>query len=203
MARNSTSTINQILTSATKLFAASGFLGVSTREIAREADVNEVTLFRHYTRKHDLYQACVTRALAQASIGWSDLERPGSSNDFSHLFSSLSRHIAAFVAEHRELIRLLQFAILEGEISVEQKIRDRIDAEVLEIRRTLESARGTPLKTTEEIRDVLHSSLALAISTQILKPLISHDRHETKMVLPSPGSGVHTKADGGYTNHSA
>lgn len=46
-------TRQRILDAGKKVFARDGFQGATTREIAREAGVNEVTLFRHFqTREH-------------------------------------------------------------------------------------------------------------------------------------------------------
>ena len=39
------------------MFASFGYNGVSTREIATGAGINEVTIYRHYPRKRDLYVA--------------------------------------------------------------------------------------------------------------------------------------------------
>src|SRR5215813_14785879 len=47
----------QILKTAIRLFAQKGFRGTTTREIALSAGVNEVTIFRHFARKQDLYDA--------------------------------------------------------------------------------------------------------------------------------------------------
>ena len=51
------STEERILTTSASLFSQFGYNGVSTREIASAADVNEVTIYRHYPRKRDLYIA--------------------------------------------------------------------------------------------------------------------------------------------------
>lgn len=50
------STRERILESALDLFSENGFHATTTRKIAQEADVNEVTLFRHFSSKMDLFQ---------------------------------------------------------------------------------------------------------------------------------------------------
>src|SRR5580692_1095549 len=55
----------RILTTATELFARFGYNGVSTRDVALAAQVNEVTVYRHYPRKHDLYLAVLEAELQQ------------------------------------------------------------------------------------------------------------------------------------------
>jgi len=44
-----------VLRAATLLFAAKGFEGTSTRDVARKAKVNEITIFRLFKNKQDLY----------------------------------------------------------------------------------------------------------------------------------------------------
>lgn len=45
----------KVLRAATLLFAAKGFEGTSTRDVARKAKVNEITIFRLFKNKQDLY----------------------------------------------------------------------------------------------------------------------------------------------------
>lgn len=54
----------RILKAATDVFAASGIAGATTREIARVAGVNEVTLFRHFQSKEQLLTAVVQQVTA-------------------------------------------------------------------------------------------------------------------------------------------
>lgn len=48
-----------LLQAAVKVFADSGLRGATTRRIAQEANVNEVTLFRHFKSKDDLIAAAL------------------------------------------------------------------------------------------------------------------------------------------------
>jgi len=52
-------TSQRILDAATLVFARAGVTGATTREIAREAKVNEVTLFRHFKNKEELLHQVV------------------------------------------------------------------------------------------------------------------------------------------------
>ncbi|MGA8628913.1 MAG: helix-turn-helix domain-containing protein, partial [Terracidiphilus sp.] len=54
---------SRILASAAEMFARFGYNGVSTRDIASSAGVNEVTIYRHYPRKRDLYFAVLDTEL--------------------------------------------------------------------------------------------------------------------------------------------
>jgi AcrR family transcriptional regulator len=50
-------TKKRILAAAELVFSRDGFQGATTRRIAREADVNEVTLFRHFNTREQLLRA--------------------------------------------------------------------------------------------------------------------------------------------------
>jgi AcrR family transcriptional regulator len=50
-------TRDRLLKGAIEVFATAGFVGATTREIARRAGVNEVTLFRHFQSKEQLLRA--------------------------------------------------------------------------------------------------------------------------------------------------
>jgi AcrR family transcriptional regulator len=54
-------TKEKILTAATSLVSEKGYLGATTREIAHEAGVTELTLFRHFGSKEKLFEACLNR----------------------------------------------------------------------------------------------------------------------------------------------
>ena len=53
---------NQLLDAAARLYAEAGYRGATTRRIAGEAGVNEVTLFRHFGSKDALIREAITRA---------------------------------------------------------------------------------------------------------------------------------------------
>uniref|UniRef100_A0A831XG45 TetR/AcrR family transcriptional regulator n=1 Tax=Geobacter metallireducens TaxID=28232 RepID=A0A831XG45_GEOME len=53
-------TRERILDTAIGLFSTKGYLGTTTREIARQAGVAEVTLFRHFSSKEKLLEAVIS-----------------------------------------------------------------------------------------------------------------------------------------------
>lgn len=57
--QRSAQTRTRLLEAATEVFATAGVTGATTREIARVAGVNEVTLFRHFQSKEQLLGAVV------------------------------------------------------------------------------------------------------------------------------------------------
>ncbi|MCX8030044.1 MAG: TetR/AcrR family transcriptional regulator [Thermodesulfovibrionales bacterium] len=61
MTLQSLSTKDKILESAIKLFSQKGYLGASTRQIAKEAGVAEITLFRHFSTKEKLLEEVLNK----------------------------------------------------------------------------------------------------------------------------------------------
>jgi AcrR family transcriptional regulator len=109
-----TSTGERILTAATRVFAKEGFAGATTREIAREAKVNEVTLFRHFKNKEELLRQvvaqCATRfehVFAEAPLETqADLRRTVQSyaSTFSRMLRDNEEFVRTFYGElHRHL----------------------------------------------------------------------------------------------------
>lgn len=62
------STRQRLLEGAARVFARDGIAGSTTREIAREAGVNEVTLFRHFQSKDGLIAAVIRENFGAAAI---------------------------------------------------------------------------------------------------------------------------------------
>lgn len=57
-------TRKRILAAAQHVFSRDGFQGATTREIAREAGVNEVTIFRHFHTREELLHATLKQSCA-------------------------------------------------------------------------------------------------------------------------------------------
>lgn len=57
-----------ILEASRKLFALKGFKAVTTREIAKEAGANEVTIFRHFKNKDILFERMVTYFISRPQV---------------------------------------------------------------------------------------------------------------------------------------
>jgi AcrR family transcriptional regulator len=55
----------RILDAAARIYAETGFRGTTTRRVAQEAGVNEVTLFRHFGTKEALVKAALGRVHQQ------------------------------------------------------------------------------------------------------------------------------------------
>ena len=93
-------TRQRLLEAAARVFAQKGLEGATTREIARQADVNEVTLFRHFHSKEKLLGAVLQR----------EFDRPETAATRTSPASSLSRRTGGRTAPARLRADLLGFA---------------------------------------------------------------------------------------------
>ena len=105
---------DRLLSAAAHVYAETGYRGATTRRIAQEADVNEITLFRHFGSKDALIQEAIRRA---ARIDLTPLpENPVDPEReltdwcrarFQHLYGlrSLIRKVMGEMEEHPEIVR--------------------------------------------------------------------------------------------------
>lgn len=92
---------DRLLTAAARVYAETGFRGATTRRIALEAGVNEVTLFRHFGSKSRL----IHEAIGCSDTGVAVFPLPAEPVDpRSELLAWAQLHIAALRAR-RSLIR--------------------------------------------------------------------------------------------------
>jgi AcrR family transcriptional regulator len=116
----------QILETAIRLFAQKGFRGTTTKEIALAAGVNEVTIFRHFATKQELYSDILDVKSREAGVTtWLDeVTDLAERRDDEGLF----RFFAAKILEHYrrdpDFLRLRLYSSLEGH-ELAQKYRER------------------------------------------------------------------------------
>lgn len=101
----------KIAKAATQLFAKRGFSGVTTREIARAAKVNEALLYRHFPNKEDLYTEIIKHKIAEQG-DFID-EAMLSSGDDIAILSYIARTFMEMVGEDHTFMRLMFFSALE------------------------------------------------------------------------------------------
>ena len=103
----------RILTTAALLFARDGYNGVSTREIAAAADVNEVTIYRHYPRKRDLYLAVLSTELQRVQLRGELLSRLAEASTGRSALARTFELISSTLQQQPQVLRLLQYGSLE------------------------------------------------------------------------------------------
>ncbi|MDK2742666.1 MAG: TetR/AcrR family transcriptional regulator [Nitrospira sp.] len=101
-----------LISAAAALFAANGFTGTTTKEIAKAAGVSEALLFKHFPTKHALYTAILAEK-AQYSGLREAVEEAAKRQDDARLFTLLASYRIRKGADPT-LLRLLLFSALEG-----------------------------------------------------------------------------------------
>jgi AcrR family transcriptional regulator len=124
-------TRQRILEAAERVFARDGFQGATTREIAREAGVNEVTLFRHFRTRDDLLR----ETILCHSISPEELIGPQS--DWER---DLPGEVEAYVRKYYEMLlekeALVRAVVGEGRL-LPPAVRETLKAKMLPVRAIL------------------------------------------------------------------
>jgi AcrR family transcriptional regulator len=105
---NPDETRREILKAAEESFAAAGFTGATTREVAARAGVNVATLHYHFGNKEGLYRAVIDRAVA------GEIPVPDSPGPPAERLGRAVGALFDFAAERPALPRLSLFDRLAG-----------------------------------------------------------------------------------------
>ncbi len=97
-------TRDRILQAAGRVFGDLGYARATTRAIAAEAGVNEVTLFRHFRKKENLFAAVIERYAAPALTNAIDAQLSG---DYRQDLLDMGRVVAQALIQRHEAIRLM------------------------------------------------------------------------------------------------
>lgn len=101
-----------IIAAAASLFAANGFKGTTTREIARTAGISEALLFKYFPTKRALYAAILAEK-APISQLLASVEEAARKRDDARVFTLIAGYRIRRGADPT-LLRLLLFSALEG-----------------------------------------------------------------------------------------
>ncbi|HYG98203.1 MAG TPA: TetR/AcrR family transcriptional regulator [Terriglobales bacterium] len=120
------STEDRIIEAAVQLFSRDGFNGTSTREIARLASVNEVTIFRYFARKKDLFWAAVDSRASRLRLGKALQEGLKGNASPAIVLEMIFEFLVETVQNQPELLRLLRFSALELDAGVDRICRKHL-----------------------------------------------------------------------------
>jgi AcrR family transcriptional regulator len=137
-------TEERILTAAASLFSKLGYNGVSTRDIALVADVNEVTIYRRYPCKRDLFTATLAAELERVSLRDDLLGKIAQAPNVRNALVCTFQLIESAVLRDPALPRLVLFSSLELKSELNVMMRSHLGELVEVIARYLEPwiARG-------------------------------------------------------------
>jgi TetR/AcrR family transcriptional regulator len=97
----------RILDAAMQEFGRKGYVAATTRNIAKEAGVNEVTLFRKFQSKENLLRAVIVRARDTALQELESIFLRNKAADLPTSLRGLGRGLMKILAERRDLMFLL------------------------------------------------------------------------------------------------
>jgi AcrR family transcriptional regulator len=154
---------------AAQLFARQGYHGTSTRQIADFANVHEVTLFRHFRCKEDIFWAALRSSLSEISCPRELYEGFVRGDPLQTILPQILE-MWANVAIHRpELPRLLTVAVIEMPGKAETIIQESL----MPMFSAISCYLGTKIQGGE-VRRINPVTLATALaSTVITYPTIA------------------------------
>lgn len=135
-------TEERILASAAGLFADFGYNGVSTRDIADKAGVNEVTIYRHHPRKRDLYLAVLEAELQQVKLRGDLLARLADAEGGRAVLERTCELLSTTLQQRPALLRLVQYSALELGEDLDPLLRKHLGELIEVIARYLEPWAG-------------------------------------------------------------
>jgi AcrR family transcriptional regulator len=103
----------QILQGSMKLFAAKGFRGTTTREIAQQLGISEALMFKYFPSKKALYRAIIRKRTDGSEEMFFPKEAIQSKDD-RQVFRSIASYLISKNTEDPTFMRLLQYSALEG-----------------------------------------------------------------------------------------
>jgi AcrR family transcriptional regulator len=159
-------TKKRILAAAELVFSRDGFQGATTREIARQAGVNEVTLFRHFRTREELLRATLDQACAtfellvgQSDEVWKDRLPERLDHYVREMYSVVRQRealVRAFASEARILPESIRRALREF---MEQR-KARFVARLKQAQELGLVRKDVDLSTASDlIRDSIHSAI--------------------------------------------
>jgi len=165
----------RILASAAGKFANFGYSGVSTRDIATGAGVNEVTIYRHFPRKRDLYVAVLDAELQRVKLRGDLLARITEAQDARTAVARTYELLAVTLENRQDLLRLMQFSALELGDDVEPLLRRHLGELVEVIARYLEPWVAKGELRCPSAKALVLSLIAIFLSHRSLHRLFADD----------------------------
>jgi AcrR family transcriptional regulator len=114
-----TDTRVRLLSVAAGLFAKYGYDGISTRDIAAATGISEITVYRHYPRKRDLYCAALESELGKIQLRGDLLAHLAASPNPGTALDRTYEMIEKTLEQSPALLRLIEFGALELRSEVE------------------------------------------------------------------------------------
>ena len=102
-----------ILATAARVFSTHGFVGATTRDIAREIGITEAALYRYFPSKEAIYTAILEEGLGAGDFV-APFEAAARAGDDVAVFGGLAHALLEMVERDPTFLRLMLFSALEG-----------------------------------------------------------------------------------------
>ncbi|MDT8069957.1 MAG: TetR/AcrR family transcriptional regulator [Terriglobia bacterium] len=103
----------RILEAAATKFAAYGFRAATMKQIAAAANVNDVTVYRYFPKKQNLYWAAIDWKVRSSALNQLFVEGLGETLRPREMLERLGERVLGLLLTDRSLGRLIYFAVLE------------------------------------------------------------------------------------------
>ena len=130
---------SRITHAAIALFSRQGYHGTSTREIARLADVSEVTVYRYFEHKEDIFWSALVSSFSTIQSRLGLLESNSKSEAPEIVLPRVLSLLVDTATFSPELVRLIAVAFLEVRGKAEDVCREQLTPLFSAIARYLES----------------------------------------------------------------
>lgn len=175
----------RMIEAAVRLFARSGFNGVTTKEIARAAKVSEGNIFRYFPTKRGLYAAALESELRRLRIQAESLARIANEPDANAALRALFELIIEMVSTNPNAVRLLQFSVLEFGDVMSPVYRRHLGAMVEAATTHMQCwSHECRLQSLDPLATVL-SFVATVVTLQSYYPLFSGDSEKSECGAPA------------------
>ena len=179
----STGAKDRLLSVAAGLFARYGFDGISTRDIAAGAGVSEITVYRHFPRKRDLYCAVLECELRKIHFRGDLLTHVADSPNMRSALDRIYELIERALGQSPALLPLIQSSALEVRGDVEPLLR-RYLGQLIEVL----AGYVKPWMEKGELgdtqpRSVVLSLVAIVFSRQVLESVFQEDAPKADTIV--------------------
>lgn len=117
---------DQIIDVAMKLFSKKGFNGTTVRNIAKEADICEAMLYKHFDAKESLYAAILEKQCEEKGTLLSLNDEGSPETDEHSRLKSVAAEIITAISDDTTFMRLFLFSCLEGHELSDTFFKNRI-----------------------------------------------------------------------------
>lgn len=186
----SSGVVERLIEAAVQLFSRQGFRGTTTRQIARLADVNETSLFRHFPHKEDLFWAALESQLRRLRIP-RELQNALAQDHAPEQVLPLIIEFLVITAMYQpELTRLGWVSLVELRTDTERICRQQLDPIFQTINHYVEHC-----VSIGALRSVDASLTTIALTATILA-------HQELYPVLGPGSQCYSKTEDAVTAYT-